>query len=130
MLPPEIYIKQPPAVIPWLMRDTGMRAYVTPTIVHFGAVLALAAFMCVPRQTLLSVSLGVGGIGIAGLVYIGFIASNIRYNLGAYLPVLEHWICNVILPCIAYASLIATMFLMWRRPDPRLNGQRDHQNEW
>ena len=58
------------------VNPTGLRSFVTPTIVHFGTVLALAAFLCVPRQTLLSASLGLSGTGIAGLIYIGVIAAE------------------------------------------------------
>ena len=101
---------------------TGLRAFVTPTIAHFGAVLALAAFMCVPRQTARSISLGVGGLGLAGLVYIGLVASYICHSLGTYIPVREDWIFNVIVPCLAYASLIGAAFLIRRHPDPGLNG--------
>jgi hypothetical protein len=100
----------------------GLRAFVTPTIVHFSSVLGLAAFMCVPRQTLLSAVLGFGGAGMAGLIYVGVITSRIRYNLGDYLPVGEDWIWNVILPTIAYGGLVAMSVVIWRRSDPELYG--------
>jgi hypothetical protein len=100
----------------------GLRAFVTPTIVHFGTVLGLAAFMCVPRQTLLSAVLGIGGTGMAGLIYVGIIASRIRHSLGDYLPVGEDWIWNVILPSIAYGGLLAMAVVIWRRSDPELYG--------
>jgi hypothetical protein len=100
----------------------GLRAFVTPTIVHFSSVLGLAAFMCVPRQTLLSAVLGIGGAGMAGLIYVGIITSRIRYNLGDYLPVGEDWIWNVILPTIAYGGLLAMSVVIWRRSDPELYG--------
>src|ERR1700683_1321801 len=45
----------------------GLNTFITPTIVHFGTVLALAAFLCVPRQTTLSAAIGVGLAGLAGL---------------------------------------------------------------
>jgi hypothetical protein len=48
---------------------TGLRAFVTPTIVHFGTVLALAAFLSVPHQGLMSLSLGFGAVGVGGLIY-------------------------------------------------------------
>ncbi len=38
----------------------GLRAYVTPTIVHFCAVLILAAYLSMPHQSVLSLSLGFG----------------------------------------------------------------------
>ena len=96
---------------------TGLRAFVTPIIVHFGTVLALAAFMCVPHQTLLSICLGLGATGGAGLIYICTVSSNIRFNLGSYLPVREDWIWNVILPGIAYGGLLAMALNIWRHID-------------
>jgi hypothetical protein len=102
------------------LNPTGLNAFVTPTIVHFGTVLALAAFMCVPHQTLLSVCLGLAAAGCAGLIYVGAVAANIRFNLGSYLPVKEDWLWNVILPGIAYGGLLAMALLIWRHPDPAL----------
>ena len=104
------------------VKPTGLRAFVTPSIVHFGAVLALAAFMCVPRQTILSASLGLGAGGIAGLIYVGIIASNIRYNLGNFLPVRQDWIWNVVLPGIGYGALLIMAILLWWHPEPGLYG--------
>lgn len=45
----------------------GLRAFITPTIVHFGTVLALAAFLIVPRQNAVSLGLGFRILGVAGL---------------------------------------------------------------
>jgi hypothetical protein len=104
------------------VNPTGLRSFVTPTIVHFGTVLALAAFLCVPRQTLLSTSFGLSGAGIAGLVYIGIIASNLHHKLGDYVAAGEDWLCHVVLPGAAYALLLASAFLIWRHPDPTLYG--------
>ncbi|HEX9159511.1 MAG TPA: hypothetical protein VF835_04725, partial [Rhizomicrobium sp.] len=42
----------------------GLYAFVTPTIVHFGAVLAIAAYLSMPRHSELSLSLGLGAAGI------------------------------------------------------------------
>ena len=46
----------------------GLRAYLTPTIVHFGAVLALPAFLSMPHQSVMSLCLGLGSAGAAGLL--------------------------------------------------------------
>jgi hypothetical protein len=73
-----------------------MESFVTPTIVHFGTVLALAAYLTMPRHTVLSLSLGLGGVGLAGLIYVAAIALGIHRMKGDYIPVLEDWIWNVI----------------------------------
>jgi hypothetical protein len=100
----------------------GLRTFVTPTIVHFGAVLALAAFLSMPHQGVLSLSLGFGAAGLVGLVYVAAIAVGIARMAGDYVPVHEDWIWNVALPGIVYAVLLAAAFLIWRRPAPSLYG--------
>jgi hypothetical protein len=100
----------------------GLRAYVTPTIVHFGAVLALAAYLSMPHQGMLSLSVGFGAAGAAGLAYIAHIARNIRRVASDYAPVHEDWIWNVVLPGIVYVALFALAFLIWRLPTSSMYG--------
>jgi uncharacterized RDD family membrane protein YckC len=59
--------------------------------------------------------------GLTGLTFV-VIASNIRHNLGNYLPVREDWIWNVIMPGIGYGALLSMAILLWRHPDPNLYG--------
>jgi cytochrome bd-type quinol oxidase subunit 2 len=101
---------------------SGLRAYVTPTIVHFGAVLALAAYLTMPHQGVLSLSLGLGAAGLAGVLYVTFIAASIGRIKSDYVPVREDWIWNAILPAIAYGVLIACAFFVWRRPEQSMYG--------
>jgi hypothetical protein len=95
--------------------NRGLRAFVTPTIVHFSTVLGLAAFLCMPRLTVFGASLGLGGAGVLGLVYVVIIAADFQ-KLGSYIPVREDWIWNAILPGLAYGALLGMAFLIWRRP--------------
>jgi hypothetical protein len=92
----------------------GLRTFITPTIVHFAAVLGWAAFLSMPGQTVLSLSLCFGAGGVTGLVYIGMIGASIRRIASAYVPVREDWIWNVILPALAYGALLAAAFFIWR----------------
>ena len=94
---------------------TGLGAFVTPTIVHFGGVLALAAFLSMPHQNPLSLSIGFGVAGVAGLIYCGFIAVGIRRQAVAYTPVLEDWLFNFIVPALVYALLLtaAVTIAVW-----------------
>jgi len=96
----------------------GLRAFVTPTIVHFGAVLALAAYLSMPHQSRMSLSAAFGAGGLAGLLYVIQTAVGIRHVEGDYVPVREDWIWNVVLPAIVYAALFAAAFLIWSRPAP------------
>ncbi|HEY2465401.1 MAG TPA: hypothetical protein VGI32_15185 [Steroidobacteraceae bacterium] len=91
--------------------QVAVRAFVTPTIVHFGSVLALAAYVTMPRHTIVSLSLGLGVVGLAGLVYIGTIAAAIHRVRGDYTPVLEDWLWNVIFPALCFCILLATAIL-------------------
>ena len=97
------------------LNPNGLSIYITPTIVHFAAVLGAAAFLSMPHHTVLSVSLGCGLAGIAGLSYVGLITSRMR-RVTAYMPVLEDWIWHSILPGIAYGSLLAVAFFIWCWP--------------
>lgn len=94
----------------------GLRAYVTPTIVHFGAVLALSTFLSMPHQSAMTLSLGLGACGATGLAYVAFIANSIWRIASDYVPVREDWLWNVILPAIVYAVLLAGALLIWREP--------------
>jgi hypothetical protein len=104
------------------VRPTGVRAFLTPTIVHFGGVLALAAFVSMPHQSVTSLSIGFGIAGLAGLIYSGVVAANMRRQGGVYVPVHEDWIWNVALPAVVYGALLVMGFLIWRRPLQALYG--------
>jgi hypothetical protein len=104
------------------VQPTGLRGFVTPTIVHVGGVLALAAFLSMPHQHLLTLSLGFGVGGGAGIVYGLLTARYIGGTGKEYVPVREDWIFNVIVPTFAYAALAALAFLVWRQPALALYG--------
>jgi hypothetical protein len=98
------------------VRPTGVRAFVTPTIVHFGGVLALAAFVSMPHQQLLTLSAGFLTGGLAGLGYGVFTGLNMRRQAPKYIPVREDWTWHVILPTLVYAALLVMGILIWYRP--------------
>jgi hypothetical protein len=100
----------------------GLRAFVTPTVVHFGTVLALAAFLSVPHQNLIGLSVGFGAIGAAGVVYAITIAAALRRYSSTYVPVFEDWLWHVILPALVYATLLAIAFLLWHHLEESLYG--------
>jgi hypothetical protein len=97
-----------------------LRIFVTPTIVHFGSVLGLAAYLCMPGQGLVSLSSGLVLGGGAGLLYSLFISTQLRTK--EYVPVLEDWIWNAVLPPLAYGALLVMGLLIWRRPPLALYG--------
>jgi hypothetical protein len=97
-------------------RPAGLGAFVTPTIVHFGGVLALSAFLSMPHQHLIGLSAAFAVVGIAGVIYGGCIAANMRRASTTYIPVPEDWIWNVIVPTLVYGLLGAMAVLIWRWP--------------
>ena len=48
------------------VRPTGLRAFITPTIVHFGSALALSALMNVPGLSAHETGLCIGAFGLLG----------------------------------------------------------------
>ena len=103
-------------------RPAGLGAFVTPTIVHFGGVLALAAFLSMPHQHLTSLSAGLALAGIAGMIYGGCIAANMRRTGEQYVPVLEDWLWNVIVPTLVYGALAVMAVIIWRWPEQAMYG--------
>jgi hypothetical protein len=104
------------------VNSQALRAYVTPIVVHFGVVLGLAAYLSMPHQDVLTLSLGIGVTGAGGLVYVAVISVSMENISKGYAPVLEDWIWNAVLPGIAYGVLFAAALLIWRRPEPCMYG--------
>jgi hypothetical protein len=46
-----------------------MKAYLTPTVAHFSSLLFICILILVPTQTWFSLSIALGGLGAAGVVY-------------------------------------------------------------
>ncbi len=95
--------------------EGGVRAFGTPTVMHFCGVLLIAAIMSIPRQTATSLALCVGGTGIAGLALSTWVVVQARRQ-SSYTPVLSDWIWHVAMPLVAYASVATAAGVLWRRP--------------
>jgi hypothetical protein len=79
-------------------------AFGTPNIVHFSAVLLVAALLSAPWPSLRSVDVAIGACAFAGLVY-GVIVVRRARRQTEYQPVLEDWIWHAALPLVAYGVL-------------------------
>jgi hypothetical protein len=97
------------------VRPAGLNTFVTPTIVHFCIVLALAAYLSMPSQQLWTVSAGFGIAGAVGLGICARIAFGLRHMPSDYRPVWEDWLWNLILPTVAYGALLLAADLIWYR---------------
>ncbi len=100
--------------------QTG-QAFVTPTIVHFGTALLLAAIMSAPWRGFAPVALLCGLAGFIGVFYAVTVTVHLRKQT-LYQPVLEDWLFHVILPCAAYAVLIASACVGFLLERPALFG--------
>lgn len=102
--------------------EVGLRTFVTPTVVHFAAVFALAAYLSAPHQSVTTLSLGLGIGGTVGLVYVGTVAAAMRGVRALYVPVREDWVWNALLPALAYATVLAMAALCRYRLEYSLYG--------
>jgi hypothetical protein len=96
-----------------------VNAFATPTVVHFCAVLLVAAIVCTPGQTAASLSLCLSLAGIAGVAYAARVLLLTRRQTG-YAPVLEDWIWHTGLPMLAYTSLLVAGVMTQWHPGPAL----------
>ncbi len=88
-----------------------IQAFGTPTIVHFSAVLLLAAMISAPWHSLSPLALVIGLYGVGGLLYtlITFLRAR---RLKSYRLVFEDWLWHVGLPLVSYAVALATAFFI------------------
>ena len=83
----------------------AVSAFGTPTVVHFCAVLLIAAILSTPRHTNVSLSLCLSLCGLFGLVYVIWVVNQAKRQTG-YTAQLEDWIWHAALPLLAYAGLL------------------------
>jgi len=84
-------------------------AFATPTIVHFGAALLLAALVRIPWETVTPAAVLWGVVGLCGTVYAVVVARRIRVQR-AYKAEFEDWLFHIVLPLAAYATLTLSAF--------------------
>jgi len=92
-------------------RQEGIKAYGTPTVVHFCMALLVAAVMTAPWHEVLWADLLVGICGGGGIVYLAISALRVK-RLTEYQPVFEDWLSHTALPFIAYAILLVSAFTL------------------
>ena len=103
-------------------RDSGgIHAFSTPTVVHLGAALLIAALLSAPWPALWPVSLLLIIASIAGLVY-GVVVVRRARRLVSYRPVLDDWLWHTALPLVTYTALIVAALALARYPTPALFG--------
>jgi len=95
------------------------RAFATPTVVHFCAVLLVAAILNAPWPAVLGAAIALAGSGIAGIMYVAVVISHTRRQT-EYQPVLEDWLWHSGFPLMAYVTLLAAGAALPSKPTPSL----------
>jgi hypothetical protein len=93
-------------------RLVGLRAFTTPTAVHFGAALWLAALMNIPGHTRLSLILCLAASGLIGTAYCGYVGRQMMDERLGYRLVLSDWVWSLLLPLATYLSLSVAAILV------------------
>jgi hypothetical protein len=96
------------------LRDPkAVEAFGTPTIVHFCAVLTIAALIAMPGHTAATLTAALILLGVAGLIYCIITARRAGRQTG-YTPVLEDWLWHAGFPIAAYTALVITGIAAYR----------------
>src|SRR5437879_5811760 len=104
------------------LKTPGMaqiRAFATPTIVHFCAVLLVSTILSAPWTSFSSAGISLGSCGAVGVVYAVMIILRTRRQTG-YKPVLEDWLWHCMLPLMAYSALVVGAIVLARYAGPSL----------
>jgi amino acid transporter len=95
--------------------NAAVSAFNTPTVVQFGAVLLLAGILSAPWQTLSSLSLLLGLVGL-GLVFYSIVVLRRMRRVPHYQSTLEDWLWYMALPFLAHLLLIVAAFVLPGNP--------------
>ena len=95
------------------------RAFGTPTVVHFSAVLLVSAILSAPWRRAVSAAAAIDIFAGIGLAYTLFVVRH-QHRQSDYKPVFEDWLFHAILPLAAYAALLASGVLLPGDPAPSL----------
>lgn len=93
--------------------ERQIHAFGTPTVVHFGAALALSAIVCAPWPQPSAAAIAIAAFGAAGTVYMLIVLKRARQQTD-YTPVFEDWLFHGALPLTAYAAILAAAVALVR----------------
>jgi hypothetical protein len=99
--------------------NNTIAAFGTPTVVHFGVAILIAAGLCAPWQALWAAGLLPGCAGLGGIIYTLIVIRRARHQT-EYKPVLEDWLWHISFPFIAYIALAIAGFVLALAPAPAL----------
>jgi hypothetical protein len=97
----------------------ALDAFASPTVLHFCAVLLVAAILTTPGHTTASLSFSLTVCGVSGIAYTSRIILRMKRQK-AYAPVREDWVWHCLLPLMAYVCLLGAAAVVWVSPDAAL----------
>lgn len=92
-----------------------IRAFGTPTVVHFCVALLISAIVCAPWHALISVAICLGICGAGGAIYTLRVIRHARTQTG-YSPDFGDWMWYVAHPFAAYVGLFVAALLLPSHP--------------
>ena len=95
--------------------NTGISAFNTPTVVHFGAVLLIAGTLSAPWQAFSSVGLLLGLLGLGMVLYLIVVMRRMR-RVPQYQTPLKDWLWYMAFPLIAYIVIIVAAIALPANP--------------
>src|SRR5579859_3433651 len=103
--------------------DEAFATFNTPNVVHFCAVLLVAAILSAPWQALWNAGLLLGLLGLGGATYIVIVLRRVlrrTHRQTGYQPVLEDWLWHTVFPLVSYTALVVAAIVLPGHPAPAL----------
>ena len=92
-----------------------IRAFGSPTVVHFCVALVVSAILSAPWSGLAAVAIALGLCGLTGFAYALRVIGHARKQTG-YQPDAEDWMWYSGLPLAAYAALVIAAIVLPHHP--------------
>jgi hypothetical protein len=89
----------------------ALAAFSTPNVVHFGAVLLVAAMLRAPWQALWHAGLLLGLSGLGEVTYVVIVLRRARRQRD-YQPVLSDWLWHTVFPLVSYTALVVAAIML------------------
>jgi len=89
-----------------MVRLSGLRAFITPIVIHFGSVLWIASILSIPGHTALSLAISMTVTGVVLTMYSIVTIYRMVATVKDYVPALQDWIWNASLPLLCCLSLL------------------------
>jgi hypothetical protein len=111
------------AIVDPVNRLHAMRAFISPTVVHFASALWMSALMSVPGHTVARLTVLLALSGLAGVAYCIRVAHSMYATdaSDAYHPFASDWLWNVIVPLLTYSGLIISALILHTHPPVALD---------